>query len=441
MPVSLEAERYVLGAALTGAPFDAISSVLHPEDFSLEAHQRIIHRMQELSERGETINRVTVYHELEKHRQQESVGGLSYLADLDTGGMVAAVNLESWLRIVKDKSLLRQTIIACDALQKRCLMAGDDAVDVLEQAQGVLSKIGDAGRRKVRLRSTEEIKLEIGVNEFFYPNTGKRYVPTPWEPLNEILHGWKPNQLIVIAARPGIGKSAAATQVAMHAAEKGYGVALFSLEMAAQEILVRMACQRSRLNSWKYHEGNFTSDERAEFQRASYEIDQWGRIWIDDTTGCTVPAVASAVRKLRGTNPVHLVIVDYLTLMEAVDRHENRVQEVSSITRGFKKMARDFELPVIVLAQLNRAAMDSGEPQLHHLRESGSIEADSDVVIFLHNKDNKSELVEPVTSVAFLVRKQRNGPIGKRKFNFIRYCTRFEVDNKEEKAAKATAGG
>jgi replicative DNA helicase len=430
MPTAIDAERMILGSLLVGnAVFDEIAASLRWADFSIERHQRIYLRIADLFERGDVINRITVFEELTKAGQGDAGDWLGYLVDLE--GESVPVNLDSYIRLVRDKALLRQTIAACQTVVGRC-MTGDTAIDVIEQAEAVLSKLGDSAEQRVKLKTPLEIKATCpgGVSGFLQPKTQRVGIESPWPSLNQLIPVFRAGQLILIAARPGRGKSVAASQIAVHAAQRGKGVALFSLEMSAGEILARMTCARAGVDNFRYQEGAMGRDERERFLRASVEIDQFPGLWIDDSTGCTVPAIHGAVRRQRASASVDLVIIDYLQLMAAPGRLENRVQEISSISRGLKLMARDFQVPVIALSQLSRASVqDDGPPELHHLRDSGSLEQDADTVIMQYTARDADG---PVTETKFYVRKQRGGPTGVKTLTFNKPFSRFE-DRDEER--------
>lgn len=428
LPQALDAERMILGSLIAGnLPIDAVTAVLTADDFSVEKNRRILARIAELSERGETVNRITVAKELQAKGQLESVDGLSYLVDLQEETL--PVNLDSYIRIVKDKAVLRQTIFACANVMERCYQAADGATDILFDAESLLVKLGAAANSKVRLRTPGEIIA--GHPGFYRPDQHKAGIPTPWPSLDQFLGGMKPKQLIVIAARTSVGKSVAAAQIAQWTAQLGRGTAVFSMEMDGAEILTRMICSRATVNSFKFQNGYVSTKERSDFQRAAAEISKMP-LWIDDSVACTVPAIQAAVRKLKATCGIDIVLIDYLGLLETTGRAENRVQEISALTRGLKRAAREFAIPFVVLSQLSRASVQAGnsEPELHHLRESGSIEQDADVVIFLHPLEEKSldpaAPPPPIVETRFILAKHRGGPKGRCTLKLMRNYTRFD---------------
>jgi replicative DNA helicase len=431
MPAALEAEKMILGSLLAGAtPVENVTAVLSPDDFAVEKHRRIMKRLVDLSEKGEIINRVTAAHALMAVNQLESVDGFSYLVDLEAESL--PINLDSYIKLVNDRATLRKTIYACNLVMQRCYQGTDGAADILFEAETVLAKLSDGAHSKVNLRAPSEI-IEAypgGANGFFNPSSHKNGVASPWPSLNTTIGGFKPKQLVVIAARTSVGKSVAAAQIALWTAQHGHGTAVFSMEMAGDEILTRMICSRASVNSYDFQCGYLSRDERLKFQRAASEITKMP-LWIDDSSACTIPAIQAAVRKLKADRGIDIVLVDYLGLLETTSRTENRVQEVSMLTRGLKRAARDFKIPFIVLSQLSRAAVTGGgEPELHHLRESGSIEQDADLVIFLHPLVEKSfDPAAPppaIVDTRFIVAKHRGGPIGRCTLQLMRNFTRFD---------------
>ncbi len=428
LPANLSAERMVLGSLLSGdLALDSVSSLLEVDDFSLETHRRLMRCVVALGARGEAINGIMVAEELRTQAQLMAVGGFTYLAELQQESIPG--NLDSYIRLIKDKSTLRKAINAGLMMVERCYMATEGAPEIIANAEAWLAKLSDSSQTNIRLQTPEAI-MSNGAN-FFRPDQRENSIATPWPSLDQNLGGMKPKQLIVIAARTSVGKSVAAAQIAQHAAQLGRGTAIFSMEMDGSELLTRMVCARASVNSFKFQHGAVTNLERSAFQRAAVEISQIP-LWIDDSTSCTLPAIQSAVRKLRALHKVDLVVIDYLGLMETTGRSENRVQEISALTRGLKRLAREFAIPFVVLSQLSRQSVQTAntEPELHHLRESGSIEQDADVVIFLHPLEDRTldPGAPPLSTVdtRFILAKHRGGPKGKCTLKLQRYFTRFD---------------
>lgn len=425
LPYAPLAEQMILGGLVTGKIFPVkVQAVLSSDDFSTEAHRKIFKACCSLSDKGITVDRVVLADELDGNLA--SVGGLTYLSQLELSE--EPPDLENFVNAIKSASLRRKLIHACEAITQQSLLSHDSS-DTLQWAENLIAKIGDGVKPLVSLQSPSEVIQAApgGANAFFYPKHGPQGILSPWPRLNDIIGGFRPGQLIILGAYTGIGKSAAAAQAAQYTAQCGTGVALFSLEMSSQDILVRMICQRASINSHKFQTGCLSDREQIEFQRCSHEITELP-LRIDDTSGATVMAVQTGVRKLQATTHISLVVIDYLQLMDTVNRHENRVQQVTEITRGLKRMAVEQQVTVLALSQLNRSSQDGNPPSLKHLRESGSIEQDADKVILLHQpkKDNEEGIRSMAIDTEFRVEKNRGGPTGKVTLLFQRGYTRFD---------------
>jgi replicative DNA helicase len=433
LPANLDAERFVLGAVLLNdSAYIQVAGVLQPEDFSLEKHRRIFSRMGELYERRERIDRVTIANELIRHNQLESVDGLSYLSVLDEG-LPSLANLESYIRIVKDKSVLRQIIFNSQSVIERCLLGADDSTQILAGAEDSLLKIGDTRSKDALLNPREILRdYEGGINAFLDPSKRITGISTGFKKLDEKTGGLHEGDLIILAARPSMGKTALALNIAQHVATQPdlrKTVAVFSLEMSRESLLTRMICSRARVDQQKFRAGFLNSDERRQLQVALLELSE-APLFIDDSSNINLMDVHAKLRRLQSEHGLGLVIIDYLQLMGSRGRAENRNQEVSALSRGFKLLAKELKVPMLVLSQLSRAPetrQGDHRPQLSDLRESGSIEQDADLVGFIFreevykrddkNLEGKAELI---------ISKQRNGPTGIVNLMFLKHCTKFE---------------
>lgn len=438
LPANLEAERLVLGSILlNGDLFTEIGGCLDGEDFSLESHRRIFAHMRELYDRGERIDRITVFEELRRHGLVESCGGLSYLVSLDDG-LPQIAHLDAYVRIVKEKSIRRRAVGVCDRLIDQLLGADPDSGEVLDRAQRLLHELGAEQSFRRGMRTPGEIidQFPGGVNGFLEPDVSNPGIKTPWPSVNRLIGGLWPGQLALIAARPGVGKTASAMQIAEYAASRGTGLAVFSLEMSAEQILQRMICAKAGVDSHRFRQGHLGREDRERVAGAASRIASLP-IFIDDTAGCTVPALHASIRKLRARHPIGLVVVDYLQLMDTVGRRENRNQEITQISRGLKLAAKEFGVPFLVMAQLNRAPeAEKRRPVLSDLRESGSLEQDADLVIFIHQPEmQKGGSPGMAGQAEFIVAKQRNGPRGKVDMLFIDRYVRFEEPVPRERVA------
>ncbi len=431
LPSNLDAERFVLGSILLDdSNFVQVAGTLEPEDFSLENHRRIFFRMTELAGRGEKIDRVTVANELLRHDQLEACGGLSYLVSLDDG-LPQISNLDSYVRIVKDKALLRRIIFTSQKLIDRCLMGDEEPDTLLAGAEESLLKLGEARAREALLSPRQIIdNYQGGLNAFLDPTKRLKGLSTPFTKFNEKTGGLHAGELIIIAARPAMGKTALALNIAHHVAVKLHQtVAIFSLEMANESLVTRMLCAAARVDSQKFRAGFLGSDERRRLAVAAQELVE-APLFIDDTAGVNLMDIHAKLRRLKAEHGLGLVIVDYLQLMSGRGRFENRVQEVSALSRGLKLLAKELHAPIMVLSQLSRAPetrQGDHRPQLSDLRESGSIEQDADVVAFIFREElYKPDRADLRGLAELILAKQRNGPTGKLNLVFIHASTKFE---------------
>jgi replicative DNA helicase len=433
LPVNLDAERFVLGAILMDdALYIQVAGTLVAEDFSLEKHRRIFLRMGELYNRGERIDRVTVANELMKQNQLESVDGVTYLVSLDEG-MPALSNLDSYVGIVKDKAVLRRIIFTSQKLIDRCIIGEEEPDQILASAEESLLKLGES-RAQDALINPQRIleEFEGGINAFLDPSKRIKGLSTGFLKLDEMTGGLHPGELVILAARPSMGKTALALNVAQHVAmhpNEKQTVAVFSLEMSRESLLTRMICAGARVDQQKFRAGYLNQDERRRLAKTASELVQ-APLYIDDTSGTHMMDIHAKLRRLKAEHGLSLVVIDYLQLMSGRGRYENRNQEISTISRGLKLLAKDLKVPMLVLSQLNRAPETrpgDHRPQLSDLRESGSIEQDADLVAFIFREEVYKQEDERLKGLAeLLVAKQRNGPTGKVNLVFLKEFTKFE---------------
>jgi replicative DNA helicase len=432
LPCSPDAERLILGSLLAGyIDPGQVLAVLAPDDLHLEANRRILTVIAELAARGETVNRVSVYEALRGRGWHEQCGGLGYLADLQ--GDSLAVNLDSYLRKVRDLAVLRKTILACEQLARECYAAAEAPADLLGRAERLLRDLADRAAPDGKLRTVEQIiEAAGGLDRLVRPDLFDPGIPTPWPALNKLIGGLRRGQLIVVGARPSVGKTAFLSQTAAHAVGRGLHAAFFSFEMSASELLLRTACAVAGIDGHKVRLGRATQSEREALILALHSLA--GGLRIHDEPPATVSAVRAACRRAKADGRLDLVCLDYLQLMEAPGKRENRVQEITEISRGLKLLAAELELPLLVAAQLNRLPeTERRKPVLSDLRDSGSIEQDADVVIMLHRslepgKGHEAEIY---------VRKHRNGPVGAVILRFNAPACRFEEPAPEREYAEA----
>lgn len=435
LPQNLEAERLILAAVLDREEhFGPVSAAITPDDFSLQKHRLIWAAMREIFDSGKRVDYVTLGTVLRDHGQLDSVDGLSYVVGL-ADGLPTIYSADTYVRLVKEKSVLRRVAVMAYKLVEKACSAAEPTAELLEKSERMLRELSAENEPAGTLQTTHEIIDEIGVNGLLNPHH-EPGISTPWPGLNNILGGgFRPGQMVVVGARPAVGKTAMAMNIAQHCAGHEHGTALYSLEMSKSELLTRFICGNAGIDSRRVRQGSIGRQERE-------QLSQWVNwigalpLWIDDRPGTTVASMSAAIRRLRARRKLSLLVVDYLQLMRAPGRTENRNQEISQISRSLKLMAKEFDMPLIVLAQLNRSTeKESREPQLSDLRDSGSIEQDADTVMLLHRIPQMPG-EPPRGETKVIVAKQRNGPIGFVKLRFNGLFTRFEeLTQGEEYAA------
>ena len=431
LPANVDVERLVLGTVLLDeSAFVSVAAALTAADFSLEKHRRIFRRMWDLHERDQRIDRVTVANELMRCKELESCGGLSYLVSLDDS-LPHIPNLDAYVQIVKDKAALRQMVFASQHLMHRCLIGEEGPDEILQGAEEALLRLGEA-RASQGLCSPRQIIDEYpgGFNAFLDPSQRVPGLSTGFTRFDEKTGGLHAGELCILAARPSMGKTALALNVAQHVAEKlKRPVAIFSLEMSKESLLTRLLCAAARVNSQKFRAGYLSAEERRRLQVAASSLVE-APLCIDDTAGIHLLDMHAKLRSRLSKHGLALVIVDYLQLMTARGRFENRNQEVTCLSRGLKLLAKELKVPVLALSQLSRAPeIRPGDhrPQLSDLRESGSIEQDADLVAFLYREEVYKPQDESLHGRAELIlAKQRNGPVGKIELVFLEGFTKFE---------------
>src|SRR5580700_1679860 len=359
LPANLDAERFVLGSILLNdTVYLQVAGAVEPQDFSLEKHRRIFSRMKDLYDRGVNIDRVTMAEELMKQGQLESVDGFTYLSSLDEG-LPEIVNLDSYVRIVKDKATLRKLIFSAQKVIDRCLIGEDEPDEILAAAEESLLKLGE-GRTRDLLSSPASIveKFPGGINAFLDPSQRIRGLSTGFTKFDEMTGGLHGGELFILAARPSMGKTALAMNIAQHVAthpKMRKPVAVFSLEMSSSSLLTRLLCAAARVDQHKFRAGFLNNDERRKLQVALSDLTE-SPLFLDDTPGVNLMDIHAKVRRMQSEHGLSLVVVDYLQLMSTRGRQENRNQEVSALSRGLKLMAKDLDIPFLVLSQLSRAS-------------------------------------------------------------------------------------
>jgi replicative DNA helicase len=438
MPASLDAERSILGAILLdNLAYNEAAESLKSDDFSLDSHRRIFARMIELMETGRPIDIITLTEELSKKREVEAVGGVAYLSSL-TEGLPRRPSIEQYVKIVKDKALLRGLIHACTNAIARASEQAEDATDIIDAAESAIFQIAENKLGQGFLGITDIVKQSFGSIDKLYER-GQRItgLETHYEKLDEMTSGLQASDLVIIAARPSMGKTAFAINIAENAAVRDKKVVgVFSLEMSREALLLRLLCSQSRVDSHKLRTGFLGRDDYSKLVQGMAALAD-APIFIDDSPGISITEMRAKARRLmQSQGRLDLIVVDYLQLVSGggAKRYENRTQEVSAVSRGLKALAKELRCPVVALSQLSRAPESRGKgeqrPQLSDLRESGSIEQDADVVAFIFREEyyyRKDEVPPELEGVAeIIIAKQRNGPTGSLKLAFIKNSTRFE---------------
>jgi len=441
LPANIDAEKTILGAILLANTAHAeAAEILKADDFSLDSHRRIFLRMSELVDSGRAVDIVTLANELARYKEVEAVGGVAYLASL-TEGLPRRPVIEEYIRIVKDKSMLRRLMGICSAAIAKAADQSEDALGVLDATESQLLEVSEAGLTQGLQPIDIIVRDSFGSIDNLYKQSREvTGLATGFYELDRMTSGFQKGELIIIAARPSMGKTALAINIAQNAAVHHQAiVAIFSLEMNKESLLRRMLATQARVDQRHLQTGFVGREDQGKLQAAlSMLVD--ARIYIDDSASTTLAEMRAKARRLRqNSGGLDLVMVDYLQLMSASlpgagsKRYENRTQEVSAISRGLKAMAKELNVPVVALSQLSRASERRGDdkrPMLSDLRESGSIEQDADVVAFIHrdsyyNRDEELTESDRAKSEIILA-KQRNGPTGMIRLNFISRYTCFD---------------
>jgi replicative DNA helicase len=435
-PASVHAEMTILGAMLVEpiAIIDA-TMLLKIDDFALDSHRKIYDAMLHLVEVGHAVDIVTVADALRKKKELDSVGGLAYLASLSEG-LPRKLSIESYVRIVRDKSLMRQLLTVCDMGMIEASDQSREALDVLNQVTSRLTEISEHAVTGGFSDITAIVKDSFGSIDALYEQgrevTG---LATHYIEFDRMTSGLQESELIIIAARPSMGKTAWAINIAENAAVRGGKVvAVFSLEMSKASLLRRMLASQALVNSKAIQTGMLMRDDRTKLINGLERLME-SKMFIDDTPGITLAEMRAKARRLKQQHgQLDLIVIDYLQLMTGSNSNqkgfENRTQEVSAISRGLKALAKEMKVPVVALSQLSRGSEQRGgdkKPLLSDLRESGSIEQDADVVCFIHREEYYDRENEDLKGKAeIIIAKQRNGPTGSIHLAYLADYTRFE---------------
>jgi replicative DNA helicase len=428
-PQNLEAESSVLGGILLEN--DAINVVLESlraEDFYRESHRKIFRAMIELSDRSEPVDIITLSEVLKNRGDLEAVGGSAYLASLNDFVPTAA-NISYYARIVREKSILRYLINAATDIATKGFEGQGNVEELLDSAEKAIFDITEQRIKGSFVKVGDMMKDSIKmVERLFERKTMITGVPTGFKDLDSKTAGLQPADLIIVAARPGMGKTAFSLNIASHAAFAGHGVAIFSLEMAKEQLALRLLCSEARVDNSKVRTGYLSDRDFPKLATAAGKLHD-ALIYIDDTPAISVLELRAKARRMARDRDkkLALIIVDYLQLMRGSGAAQNREQEISEISRSLKALAKELNVPVLAISQLNRRVEDRNDktPQLSDLRESGAIEQDADVIAFIYREAAYNPKSDDNTAT-ITIAKQRNGPIGDLNLTFLREFTRFE---------------
>ena len=428
-PQNLEAESSVLGGILLEN--DAINMVLESlraEDFYRESHRKIFRAMIELSDRSEPVDIITLSEVLKNRGELEAVGGSAYLASLNDFVPTAAI-ISYYARIVREKSILRYLINAATDIATKGFEGQGNVEELLDSAEKAIFDITEQRIKSSFVKVGDMMKDSIKmVEKLFERKTMITGVTTGFKDLDSKTAGLQPGDLIIVAARPGMGKTAFSLNIASHAAFAGHGVAIFSLEMAREQLALRLLCSEARVDNSKVRTGYLSDRDFPKLATAAGKLHD-ALIYIDDTPAISVLELRAKARRMARDRDkkLSLIIVDYLQLMRGSGTAQNREQEISEISRSLKALAKELNVPVLAISQLNRRVEDRNDktPQLSDLRESGAIEQDADVIAFIYREAAYNPKSDDNTAT-ITIAKQRNGPIGDLNLTFLREFTRFE---------------
>ncbi|MEK4027469.1 MULTISPECIES: replicative DNA helicase [Bacillaceae] len=428
-PQSIEAEQAVLGAIfLEPAALTVASEILIPEDYYRTAHQKIYNTMLKLNDHGKAVDVVTVTEELAAAKDLEDVGGVTYLTEL-AESVPTAANIEYYARIVEEKSLLRRLIRTATTIAQEGYNREDEVDALLNEAEKSIMEVAQR-KNTSAFHNIKDVLVRTYDNiEMLHNRKGDvTGIPTGFAELDHMTAGFQRNDLIIVAARPSVGKTAFALNIAQNVATKtDENVAIFSLEMGAEQLVMRMLCAEGNINAQNLRTGSLTDEDWRKLTMAMGSLSNSG-IYIDDTPGVRIGEIRSKCRRLKQEHGLGMILIDYLQLIQGSGRSgENRQQEVSEISRSLKALARELEVPVIALSQLSRGVEQRQDkrPMMSDIRESGSIEQDADIVAFLYRDDYYDKESENKNIIEIIIAKQRNGPVGTVQLAFVKEYNKF----------------
>jgi replicative DNA helicase len=434
-PQAMDAERSVLGSMLLSR--DAIATAmqnLDERDFYRDAHRKIWRAVVELFDRNEPVDMVTLVEELKRKRDLETIGGATYLTTLDQF-VATAANVEHYCKIVHEKALLRRLIDVGTGIVGEAFDQREDASELLDRAEQSIFAISDEGLRTgFQPMRTLVLQGYSAIEEYRQRKVHVTGVPSGFYDLDEMTAGFQKSDFVVIAGRPSMGKTSFAMNIAENVAVRAkakdrVAVAVFSLEMSKESLVQRLMCSHAKVDIHKIRRGYASNDEYKRLQNAAAQLHE-AQIYIDDTAAIGILEMRAKARRLVSEIPLGMIVIDYLQLIRGPQSAENRQQEISAISRSLKALAKELQIPVVALSQLSRAVETRGgskRPMLSDLRESGAIEQDADVVLFVYRPEvYESDPAKRDGKAEIIIAKQRNGPTGSIDLAFLSECTRFE---------------
>ncbi|MDD8018435.1 MAG: replicative DNA helicase [Bacteroidota bacterium] len=432
-PQAVDVEMSVLGAMLLEK--EAVSrtvEILDDTAFYKPAHQKIFKAIISLFEKNEAADSITVVDELRRGGHLEEIGGPLYISDL-TMHVTSAANVEYHAKIVLEKSLLRNLISASTEITSRAFTESDDALDLLDEAENKIFQISEKRLKKSYIPMKEAVFATMEMLESIHgKHSGVTGVPTGFTVLDNMTGGFQNSDMIIVAARPSMGKTAFVLSLARNAAiDHDKSIGFFSLEMSSQQLVMRLICAEARVDAHSVRTGRLPDEQ---WRNLSTRIGKLynAKIFIDDTPALSILELRAKARRLKAEHDISMIIIDYLQLMAGPKNAQSREQEISQISRSLKALAKELNIPVVALSQLNRAVEISADkrPTLANLRESGAIEQDADVVLFIHRPEKYNIMEEQGKSTQgvaeIIIGKQRNGPTGEVELTFINQYARFE---------------
>jgi replicative DNA helicase len=433
LPHDLDAEKSVLGAVLiNNQAFNQAAEVVDAADFYRDAHRRIFEKMVGLTDRGSPVDLLTLKDELARSGELDEVGGPAYISAL-TDGVPRSSNVEHYAKIVKEKSTLRRLIQSASEVLGRAYDAEEDADDLLDAAERSIFQIAEHRLRSGFVPVSQLVDSGYQLIEQLQEHRGLvTGAPSGFVDLDEMTSGFQKSDLVIVAARPSMGKTSFVLNIALHCGiEAGKTVGMFSLEMSKEQLFMRMLTSEARVDAHRFRGGFLGEQDYARLVEAFARLHD-AKVFIDDTPSVGILEMRAKSRRLKLEHGLDLLIIDYLQLMQGRGRFENRQQELASISRALKILAKELHVPILALSQLSRAPEARGDhrPQLSDLRESGALEQDADVVLFIFREEmygqegERSPDVEGTAEI--IIGKQRNGPTGTVRLAFLKQYTRFE---------------